>query len=186
MSSPILRSRVGALRRSWSSRPAREGHTSTSGYVNGRLPGKAGSAVGSVDISHARGLRVLQRSSRASLRPPSERSAARPRPAMTGLAGRAQTLVARSRSETSTGLVHGRPAATQSGRVEHPPQVASAQVSYSIHSPLIARLITSCWICSVPSKMSMVSRFHLAVPHESVTCDLLRSSPSGPPDSAEF
>jgi hypothetical protein len=28
------------------------------------------------------------------------------------------------------------------------------QVSYSIRIPLIARAITNCWICSVPSKMS--------------------------------
>jgi len=28
--------------------------------------------------------------------------------------------------------------------------------SYSIRSPLMAREITSCWICSVPSKMSWV------------------------------
>ena len=31
-----------------------------------------------------------------------------------------------------------------------------AQVSYSIRRPLIAREMTSCWICSVPSKMSMI------------------------------
>ena len=29
-------------------------------------------------------------------------------------------------------------------------------VLYSIRKPEIARLITSCWICSVPSKMSWV------------------------------
>jgi hypothetical protein len=28
------------------------------------------------------------------------------------------------------------------------------QVSYSMRRPLIARAMTSCWICSVPSKMS--------------------------------
>jgi hypothetical protein len=28
------------------------------------------------------------------------------------------------------------------------------QVSYSMQRPLIARAMTSCWICSVPSKMS--------------------------------
>ena len=28
------------------------------------------------------------------------------------------------------------------------------QVSYSIRRPLIALAMTSCWICSVPSKMS--------------------------------
>ena len=28
------------------------------------------------------------------------------------------------------------------------------QVSYSIRIPEIARAMTSCWICSVPSKMS--------------------------------
>jgi hypothetical protein len=27
-------------------------------------------------------------------------------------------------------------------------------LTYSIRSPLIARAMTSCWICSVPSKMS--------------------------------
>jgi hypothetical protein len=30
----------------------------------------------------------------------------------------------------------------------------TAASDYSIRSPLIARAITSCWICSVPSKMS--------------------------------
>jgi hypothetical protein len=28
------------------------------------------------------------------------------------------------------------------------------RIAYSIRRPLIARAITSCWICSVPSKMS--------------------------------
>jgi hypothetical protein len=30
----------------------------------------------------------------------------------------------------------------------------TAASGYSIRSPLIARAMTSCWICSVPSKMS--------------------------------
>jgi hypothetical protein len=30
----------------------------------------------------------------------------------------------------------------------------AAGLTYSIRSPLIARAITRCWICSVPSKMS--------------------------------
>ena len=34
---------------------------------------------------------------------------------------------------------------------------ARSQVSYSIRSPLTAREMTSCWICSVPSKMSGIS-----------------------------
>ena len=95
-------------------------------------------------------------------------------------------LLAHSRSETSTGLVHRRSAATHSQRAQHPPQVAFAQVSYSIRSPLIALEMTSCWICSVPSKMSMVSRMRLSAPRESVTCGSVRPRPSVPPESAEF
>ena len=36
------------------------------------------------------------------------------------------------------------------------PREPFAQVSYSIRRPLIALEMTSCWICSVPSKMSMI------------------------------
>jgi hypothetical protein len=35
-------------------------------------------------------------------------------------------------------------------------QPVKVQVSYSIRKPEIALEITSCWICSVPSKMSMI------------------------------
>jgi hypothetical protein len=66
--------------------------------------------------------------------------------------------LARSETKTGTGLVHRRSAATQSERDLHQPQVAFAQVSYSIRRPLIALEMTSCWSCSVPSKMSMDSR----------------------------
>jgi hypothetical protein len=38
-------------------------------------------------------------------------------------------------------------------QTEHPIR-AFPQVSYSMRRPLIALAITSCWICSVPSKMS--------------------------------
>jgi hypothetical protein len=40
------------------------------------------------------------------------------------------------------------------GRPQGHWQRTNPQVSYSIRNPLIARAITSCWICSVPSKMS--------------------------------
>ena len=66
------------------------------------------------------------------------------------------------------------------------PQGAFAQVSYSIRKPLIAREMTSCWICSVPSKMSMVSLTGPAVSPESVTCASVRPGPVNPLDSAEF
>lgn len=57
---------------------------------------------------------------------------------------------------------------------------------YSIRKPEMALEMTSCWICSVPSKMSMVSRIRPAVSPESVTCALVRPSPSSPLDSGEF
>ena len=47
---------------------------------------------------------------------------------------------------------------------------AAYRGSYSMRRPLIALEMTSCWICSVPSKMSMVSRIDLAVSPGSVTC----------------
>jgi hypothetical protein len=37
----------------------------------------------------------------------------------------------------------------------------TAGSAYSIRKPEIARAITSCWICSVPSKMSKISRRRL-------------------------
>ncbi|MGK2949762.1 MAG: DUF4143 domain-containing protein [Acidimicrobiales bacterium] len=89
-------------------------------------------------------------------------------------------------AKTSTELVHGRSATTQPRRVVLWPQVAFPQDSYSIRRPLIALEITSCWICSVPSKMSMVSRIGPAVSPESVSCRFVSRSPSVPPDSAEF
>jgi hypothetical protein len=129
---------------------------------------------------------LLQRRSRASSRPASERLNVRLRPAMIGLAGRARRLGTRSRSESSTGLVHSRSAAARPEVAALRPQVAFPQVSYSIRSPEIALEMTSCWICSVPSKMSMVSRIGPGVSPESVACGSVRPSPSVPPDSAEF
>ncbi len=85
----------------------------------------------------------------------------------------------------STGLVHRRPATARSEHALRRPQIALAQVSYSIRRPLIALEMTSCWICSVPSKMSMVSRIGPTSAHESVTCRFVHRSPSVPPDSAE-
>ena len=63
---------------------------------------------------------------------------------------------------------------------------AFSQVSYSIRKPLMALEITSCWICSVPSKMSMVSRWGLTVSPESLTCGFVSGSPAVLRDSAEF
>ena len=50
---------------------------------------------------------------------------------------------------------------------------------HSMRSPEIALEITSCWICSVPSKMSMVSRYRPPVAPESMTCGSSDPSPSG-------
>jgi hypothetical protein len=48
-------------------------------------------------------------------------------------------------------------ALVRGGRQGHR-QPTEPQVSSSVRRPLIAREMTSCWICSVPSKMSQISR----------------------------
>ena len=95
-------------------------------------------------------------------------------------------VMAKSVQKSSTGLVPGRPAAAQPEASTFRPQVAFPQVSYSIRRPLIALEMTSCWICSVPSKMSMVSRTRPAVSPESMTCGFVHRSPAVLRDSAEF
>jgi|GEM_PF-2932201 len=42
---------------------------------------------------------------------------------------------------------------------------------YTIRRPDIARLMTSCWICSVPSKMSWISRFEGKIPAQGTSVD---------------
>lgn len=44
------------------------------------------------------------------------------------------------------------PLAAVRGRAQE--EATFPEVSYSIRKPLIAQEMTSCWICSVPSKMS--------------------------------
>ena len=56
-----------------------------------------------------------------------------------------------------------------------PSRAQGAQVTYSIRRPEIAREMTSCWICSVPSKMSMVSWNRPTVSPESVKCSWVGS-----------
>jgi hypothetical protein len=48
----------------------------------------------------------------------------------------------------------GIPAAHRRPSPPPPATNETAASGYSIRNPLIARAITSCWICSVPSKMS--------------------------------
>jgi len=52
--------------------------------------------------------------------------------------------------------------------------------------PEMAREITSCWICSVPSKMSMNSWMRPATSPGSVTCGFVSRGLSVLYDSAEF
>ena len=59
-----------------------------------------------------------------------------------------QMLVDAARREEAPGLL---PAASCTSLRTRRPWFA-----YSMRRPLMARLITSCWICSVPSKMSMI------------------------------
>ena len=56
---------------------------------------------------------------------------------------------------------------------------SGGKARYSMRRPEMARAMTSCWICSVPSKMSKVCRNRPAGPCESVTCSC------SPPQSAE-
>jgi len=124
--------------------------------------------------------------SRASLRPSSRRRALSSRPSMTGLATRAHraTTPFDHENEYRTSTTPSSGGAVRGGRASA--HGAFDQVSYSIRRPLIALEITSCWICSVPSKMSMVSRFGPTASRESVTCVSVLRSPSVPRDSAEF
>jgi hypothetical protein len=78
-----------------------------------------------------------------------------------------RTISSARETKTSTGLVSGLTAGVPLDPPRSGHQIALAQVSYSIRSPEIAREITSCWICSVPSKMSMIpdsSPLRLAAP----------------------
>jgi hypothetical protein len=93
---------------------------------------------------------------------------------------------AKSAQKSSTGVVPDDSSADLSGHFTREPPSAYAEVSYSIRRPEIALEITSCWICSVPSKMSMLSRSRLNVSPESVTCAHVHGRPAIPPDSAEF
>ncbi len=66
------------------------------------------------------------------------------------------SVMAKSAQKGSTGVVPDDSSADLSERFTREPPSAFAQVSYSIRRPLIALEMTSCWICSVPSKMSMI------------------------------
>jgi hypothetical protein len=96
------------------------------------------------------------------------------------------SVMAKSAQKSSTGAVPDDSSADLSERFTREPPGAFAQVSYSIRRPLIALDMTSCWICSVPSKMSMVSRMRPTVSPESVTCDIVRLIPASPSVSGEF
>lgn len=56
---------------------------------------------------------------------------------------------------------------------------------YSIRRPEMAREITSCWICSVPSKMSKLSQSRSASPSRSLTWTFVRRVPPDPTESAQ-
>ena len=60
------------------------------------------------------------------------------------------------------------------------------QLSYSMRRPLMAREITSCWICSVPSKMSKVWISRSPCPDKPVTCGFVRPVRLDPAVSGEY
>ena len=69
---------------------------------------------------------------------------------------RMMTLAVRSLCSLAIGRSQAFDAMATRRRFESGDEVVRPLQGYSMRIPEMARLMTSCWICSVPSKMSMI------------------------------